>query len=221
MLTRVDPGNDRGIALSRTFYSSLTVSSSLGSARRELFCSQKDGTGATSYASLAARSSAESVGPKTTPATSRSVGAGGSVRLANRFALLSDDSIESSVRSDGNNPDLTKVTHAVDVHLSPVSPKALKGLIKRQRGSAESIDLAQPKQSKVFTGARDRESSRNRSATVAPTVSLQPSVTLFVSDRASCDEDVLAWSRLMILSQPSLVDPLCRKVQSNLTLVLR
>ncbi|MPC58329.1 hypothetical protein E2C01_052327 [Portunus trituberculatus] len=40
---------------------------SLGSARRELL---KDGTGATSYASLAARSSAESVGPKTTtPAT--------------------------------------------------------------------------------------------------------------------------------------------------------
>ncbi|MPC33904.1 hypothetical protein E2C01_027272 [Portunus trituberculatus] len=67
------------------------------SALRELLYRQKDGTGATSYASLAARSSAESAGPKTTPsATSRSVGAGGPVRLGNRFALLFDDSVESS-----------------------------------------------------------------------------------------------------------------------------
>ncbi|MPC54447.1 hypothetical protein E2C01_048362 [Portunus trituberculatus] len=65
---------------------------SLGSARRELLYRQKDGTGATSCASLAARSSAESTGPKTTPATSHSVGAGGPVHLANMFALLSDDS---------------------------------------------------------------------------------------------------------------------------------
>ncbi|MPC61997.1 hypothetical protein E2C01_056076 [Portunus trituberculatus] len=69
---------------------------SLGSARRELLYRQKDGTDATSYASLAARSSAESAGPKTTSATSRFVWAGGPVRLANRFALLSDDSVESS-----------------------------------------------------------------------------------------------------------------------------
>ncbi|MPC28636.1 hypothetical protein E2C01_021845 [Portunus trituberculatus] len=53
---------------------------SLGSARRELLYRQKDGTGATSCASLAARFSAESAGPKTTPsATSHSVGAGGPV----------------------------------------------------------------------------------------------------------------------------------------------
>ncbi|MPC76967.1 hypothetical protein E2C01_071404 [Portunus trituberculatus] len=115
---------------------------SLGSARRELLYRQKDGTGATSYASLAARSSAESACPKTTPpATSRSVGVGGPVHLANRFGLLSDDSVQSSLRSNENNTDLTKVTHIVDVHLPTVSPKPLKGLTKRHRGSAESIDL--------------------------------------------------------------------------------
>ncbi|MPC56824.1 hypothetical protein E2C01_050790 [Portunus trituberculatus] len=32
---------------------------------------------------------------------------------------------------------------------------------------------------------------------------------------------VLTWSRPMILSQPSLLNPLCRKVQCSLTLVLR
>ncbi|MPC50477.1 hypothetical protein E2C01_044306 [Portunus trituberculatus] len=53
---------------------------------RELLYRQKDGTGATSYASFAARSSAESAGPKTTPtATSRSVGAGGPVHLVCPF----------------------------------------------------------------------------------------------------------------------------------------
>ncbi|MPC66708.1 hypothetical protein E2C01_060860 [Portunus trituberculatus] len=58
---------------------------SLGSARRKLLYRQKDGTGATSYASLAARSSAESASPKTTPsATSRSVGAGGPVHFVRR-----------------------------------------------------------------------------------------------------------------------------------------
>ncbi|MPC89725.1 hypothetical protein E2C01_084684 [Portunus trituberculatus] len=87
---------------------------SLGSARREFLYRQKDGTSATSYGSLAARSSAESAGPKTIPpATSRSVGAGGPVYLANRFAILSDDSVESSLRSDEENTDLTKVTHVV------------------------------------------------------------------------------------------------------------
>ncbi|MPC62810.1 hypothetical protein E2C01_056900 [Portunus trituberculatus] len=56
---------------------------SLGSARRELLYRQKDGTSATSNASLVARSSAESAGPKTTTSsTSRSVGAGGPVHLA-------------------------------------------------------------------------------------------------------------------------------------------
>ncbi|MPC79869.1 hypothetical protein E2C01_074422 [Portunus trituberculatus] len=130
---------------------------SLGSARRELLYCQKDGTGTTSYASLAARSSAESACLKTTPsATSRSVGAEGPVLLANRFALLSDNSAESSVRSDGNNSDLTKVTNVADVHLPPASPKPLKGLTKRHRGSAESLDLAQAKQSKVSTGAHNR-----------------------------------------------------------------
>ncbi|MPC25310.1 hypothetical protein E2C01_018416 [Portunus trituberculatus] len=67
--------------------------------------------------------------------------------LANRFALFSEDSVESSLRSDEKNTDLTKVTHVVDVHLPPVSPKPLKGLAKRHRSSAESIDLVQSKQS--------------------------------------------------------------------------
>ncbi|MPC44473.1 hypothetical protein E2C01_038146 [Portunus trituberculatus] len=90
---------------------------SLGSARRELLYRQKDGTGATSYASLAARSSAESAGLKTTSrATSRSVEACGPFHMANR----------------------------------------------------------------------------DRSAMVAPVVSVQPSVTPSVSDRASCDEDGLS-----------------------------
>ncbi|MPC46244.1 hypothetical protein E2C01_039958 [Portunus trituberculatus] len=65
---------------------------SFGRVRRELLYHEKDGTGATSYASLAARSSVESADKKTS-VTSRSVGAGGPVRLANRFALLSDDSL--------------------------------------------------------------------------------------------------------------------------------
>ncbi|MPC46812.1 hypothetical protein E2C01_040541 [Portunus trituberculatus] len=165
----------------------------LGSARRELLYCQKDGTSATSYASLAARSSAESAGLKTTTsATSLSVGTGGPVHLANRFALLSENSVESSLRSDENNTDLTKVTHVVDVHLLPVSPKPLKGLTNRHRGSAESIDLAQPKQSKVSPGAHDRESSRDHSARVAPVVSVHPSVMPSMSNRASCDEDGLS-----------------------------
>ncbi|MPC76687.1 hypothetical protein E2C01_071112 [Portunus trituberculatus] len=79
---------------------------------------------------------------------------------------------------------MTNVTHVVDVHLPPASPKPLKGLTKRHRGSAESIKLAQHKQSKV--------SSRERSAMVAPIVSVQPPVTPSVSDRASCDEDGLS-----------------------------
>ncbi|MPC72194.1 hypothetical protein E2C01_066491 [Portunus trituberculatus] len=94
-------------------------------------------------ASLAAPSSAESAGPKTTtPTTSRSVLAGGPVHLANRFALLSDDSAESPARSDENNTDLTKQTHVVDVHLPHVSPRPLQGMTKRHRSSAESIDFA-------------------------------------------------------------------------------
>ncbi|MPC61653.1 hypothetical protein E2C01_055727 [Portunus trituberculatus] len=163
---------------------------SLGSARRELLYRQKDGTGAPSYASLAARTSVESAGPKTNPsATSRSVGAGGPVHLTNRFPLLSDDSVQSPARSNENNTDLNKLTHVVDVHLPPASPKLLKSMPKRHRGSAESLDLAQPKQSKVSPGAQNRESSRNRSTRVPPVVSVQPSFTPSVSDRASCDED--------------------------------
>ncbi|MPC63719.1 hypothetical protein E2C01_057821 [Portunus trituberculatus] len=134
MLTRYVPSIAQGIAWSRTFYSLLIFSSSVSvaPARRELLYRQKDCTGATSDASLAARSSAESAGAKTTTsATFRSVGAGGVVHLANRFALFSDDSVESSLRNDGNNTDLNKVTHIVDVHLPPVSPKPLKGLTKR------------------------------------------------------------------------------------------
>ncbi|MPC28640.1 hypothetical protein E2C01_021849 [Portunus trituberculatus] len=117
---------------------------SLGSSCRELLYWQKDGTGASSYASLAARSSAESAGPKTTPsATSRSHSQGAVIHLANRFALLSDDSVESSEICDWNPPALTKVTHVVDVHSTPESPKPLKGLTKRHHSSAESTDMAQ------------------------------------------------------------------------------
>ncbi|MPC51170.1 hypothetical protein E2C01_045009 [Portunus trituberculatus] len=161
---------------------------SLGSAHRELLYRQKDGTGATSYASLVARSSAESVGPKTSATSNSLVGGGSAVRLANRFALLSDDSAESSERCDGNPPALTKVTLVVDVHALPASPKHSKGLIKWDRGSAESIDLAQPKQPKISPGAHDRKSFRDRSTMVAPMVSVQPSETPSVSDRASCED---------------------------------
>ncbi|MPD06217.1 hypothetical protein E2C01_102014 [Portunus trituberculatus] len=79
----------------------------------------------------------------------------------------------------------------VDVHLPPPSPKPLKGMTKLHRGSAESIEFAQPKQYKVSPGAHDRESSRDRSAMVAPVISVQPPVTHSVPDRASCDEDGL------------------------------
>ncbi|MPC71088.1 hypothetical protein E2C01_065358 [Portunus trituberculatus] len=163
------------------------------SARREFLCRQKAGTGATSCASLAARSSAESANLKTTaPATSHSVGADGPVHLTNRFALLSNDSVESTARSDENNTDLTKLTHVVDVQFPPALPKPLKGQTKRYCGSAESLDLAHPKQSKVSPGVHDRESSRDRSELVAPLISVQPSVMPSVSDRASCDEDGLS-----------------------------
>ncbi|MPC26468.1 hypothetical protein E2C01_019607 [Portunus trituberculatus] len=161
---------------------------SLGSACYNLLYRQKDGTGATSYASLAACSSAVSAGLKTSATFNSLVAGGPAVRLANRFALLSDDSVESSQRCDGNPPALTKVTHVVDVHSLPVSPKPLKGLTKQHRGSAESIDLAQPKQSKISPGAHDCESSSDRSAMVAPMVSVQPSVIPSVSDRASCED---------------------------------
>ncbi|MPC92320.1 hypothetical protein E2C01_087403 [Portunus trituberculatus] len=127
MLTRYVLGIARGIAWSRIFYSSLIVSSSaLIAPVVNSFFREKDGT-------------AESADPKATPsATSHSVGAGGLVLLANR----SDDSVESYERCDGNHPDLTKVTHVVDVHFPPVSLKPLKGLTKRHHGSAELIDLA-------------------------------------------------------------------------------
>ncbi|MPC98647.1 hypothetical protein E2C01_094025 [Portunus trituberculatus] len=65
-------------------------------------------------------------------------------------------------------------------------------MTKRHRSSKESLDLAQPKQSKVSPVAHNRESFRNRSARVAPVVSVQPSVTPSVSDRASCNEDALS-----------------------------
>ncbi|MPC49255.1 hypothetical protein E2C01_043053 [Portunus trituberculatus] len=58
-------------------------------ARRELLYRQKDGTGATSYASLGARSSAEYAGPKISSATSHSLGAGGpAVRSADRATTV-------------------------------------------------------------------------------------------------------------------------------------
>ncbi|MPC78948.1 hypothetical protein E2C01_073457 [Portunus trituberculatus] len=68
----------------------------------------------------------------------------------------------------------------------------MKGLTKRHRGSAESIDLTHPNQTKASPGAHDPESSRDHSAMVAPVVSIQPSVMPYVSDRASCDEDGLS-----------------------------
>ncbi|MPC94607.1 hypothetical protein E2C01_089784 [Portunus trituberculatus] len=64
-------------------------------------------------------------------------------------------------------------------------------MTKWHRGSAESLDLAHPKPSKFSPGAHNRESSRDRSARVAPVVSVQPPVTISVSDQASCDEDGL------------------------------
>ncbi|MPC85493.1 hypothetical protein E2C01_080272 [Portunus trituberculatus] len=79
-----------------------------------------------------------------------------------------------------------------DVHFPPASPKPLKGMTKQHRSSAESLDLPQPKQSKVSPSAHNRESSRDHSARVAPVVSVQPSVTPSISDRASCDEDGLS-----------------------------
>ncbi|MPD05842.1 hypothetical protein E2C01_101612 [Portunus trituberculatus] len=55
----------------------------------------------------------------------------------------------------------------------------------------ESLDLAQPKQSKDSPGSHNRESSRDRYTRVAPLVFIQPPVTPSVSDRASCHEDGL------------------------------
>ncbi|MPC61889.1 hypothetical protein E2C01_055966 [Portunus trituberculatus] len=55
-------------------------------------------------------------------------------------------------------------------------------------GSAESIDLDQSKQSKISPGAHDCESSRNLSAKIASMVSVQPSETPSVSDRASYED---------------------------------
>ncbi|MPC73147.1 hypothetical protein E2C01_067466 [Portunus trituberculatus] len=89
-------------------------------------------------------------------------------------------------------------------------------MTKRHRGSAETLDLVQ-----VSPGAHNRKSSRDRSTRVAPIVSVQPPVTPFGSDRASCDENGLCMETSVILSQLSLVDPLYRKVQSCLILVLR
>ncbi|MPC64590.1 hypothetical protein E2C01_058709 [Portunus trituberculatus] len=56
---------------------------------------------------------------------------------------------------------------------------------------AESIDLGQVKESKISTGAHDRESFKDCSAMSAPMVSVQPSATPSVSDQASCDDDAL------------------------------
>ncbi|MPC38861.1 hypothetical protein E2C01_032377 [Portunus trituberculatus] len=91
---------------------------------------------------------------------------------------------EIGMISEGN---LKKYGKGVLVRAKDVT----QGLTKRHRGSAESIDLAQPKQSKVSPGAHDREPFRDRSAMAAPMVSVQPSVTPSVSDQASCDEDGL------------------------------
>ncbi|MPC67534.1 hypothetical protein E2C01_061711 [Portunus trituberculatus] len=125
---------------------------------------------------------------QTPSAASRSVGAVGSVNLANRFALLSDDSVESPARSDENNAGLTRLARVVDDHLPPASPELLESMTRRHRGSAESLDLAQPRQSEVSPGAHDRKSSRDRSTRVAPVVPVQPLVTPSVSGRAFCDE---------------------------------
>ncbi|MPC90370.1 hypothetical protein E2C01_085351 [Portunus trituberculatus] len=73
-------------------------------------------------------------------------------------------------------------------------------MTKRHRGSGESLDLTQPKQSKVSC-----ESSRDRSARIGLLVLRM----------------VFVWRRLMILSQLPLVDQMCQKVHSSLTLVLR
>ncbi|MPC84135.1 hypothetical protein E2C01_078862 [Portunus trituberculatus] len=104
---------------------------------------------------------------------------------------------------------MSKVTHLVDVHLLAASPKLLKSMTKRDRGSVESLDLAQPKQSKVSPGAHNREFSRDRSTRVAPVVSVQLLVTPSVSDRASCDEDGLCMetSDDIVTAVPRAVQP--------------
>ncbi|MPC55006.1 hypothetical protein E2C01_048937 [Portunus trituberculatus] len=68
---------------------------------------------------------------------------------------------------------------------------AHQSLTQRHRGSAESMDLAQVKQSKISSGAHDCKSFWGRSAMVAPMVSFQSPVTPSISDRASCGEDAL------------------------------
>ncbi|MPC60214.1 hypothetical protein E2C01_054253 [Portunus trituberculatus] len=112
-----------------------------------------------------------------------SINTAGSLQMAPECVVVLQQRMEAMWRQ------LTsKVTHVVDIHALHVSPKPPKGLTKRHRGSAESIDLAQPKQSKISPGEHDRESSRDRSAMVAPTVSVQPSETPSVSDRGSCED---------------------------------
>ncbi|MPC57942.1 hypothetical protein E2C01_051934 [Portunus trituberculatus] len=77
------------------------------------------------------------------------------------------------------------------VHIGPTNLMPLKGVTKRHSGSAESIDLAQAKQSKISHGAHDRESFRDHSAMATPMVSVEPAVTPSVSDLASCNEGAL------------------------------
>ncbi|MPC53018.1 hypothetical protein E2C01_046901 [Portunus trituberculatus] len=92
MLTRYVPGNAQGISWSMIFCSSLIISSlALVVLAVNSFTGRRT-TGATSYASLASRSSAESAGPKTTPSVpSGFLGADGPVvRLANRLSHLKD-----------------------------------------------------------------------------------------------------------------------------------
>ena len=62
--------------------------------------------------------------------------------------------------------------------------------MNRLRGSMESIDFIQAKQSKISLDVHDRESSKDNSAKEVPVVSFKPAVTPSVSDQASADAGV-------------------------------
>ncbi|MPC35497.1 hypothetical protein E2C01_028921 [Portunus trituberculatus] len=143
-----------------------------------------------------------------------------SLGSARHERLYRQKDVESFQRYDGNPLVLTKVTHAVDVHSPPVSPKPLKGLTKCHRGSLESIDLAQAKQSKIAPAAHGRESFRDHTAMAASMVSVEPPVTPSVSDRASYDENALEReSSDDVTAVPR--GPTVAKVECGLTLGLR
>ncbi|MPC18305.1 hypothetical protein E2C01_011183 [Portunus trituberculatus] len=153
---------------------------SIGSARRELLYRQKDGTGATSYASLAARSSAESAEPKTTTsATSRSVGAHGPVHLTSSPPVTPSVSDQASCDEDG----LSMETSDDIVTAIP-------------RGSAVSKSAVQPDPRPPITGRSDDGSHHSP-------VSRKAAV-----QRPGTSQVPVSFRRLIISSQVSHRQPL-------------